>query len=998
MARLGPLPMTAHARWDDGAVCLWGWDGSTTASVGWLTGQGGLSSTLGNHRLDLGHVKGSISRVEIVLPDSRVMAPSCLRLHLADAWPWFVGLTYCDDDVLSPTLSWFTAVVDLARAVVHAGRLRPALQVGATGSTAHWRAVPGPDLDDAVAHFDASRPLLAVASTGSLLTPTTRDIVDSAIDGIARSLLGDSKWKPPVPASRQPRAEAVRSVFNALAARDAHVRQRHGSPGDLRDLAQRFEREVQRASGEPIVDARLRLVLPADDDGPDATWRVVVEVVDEHGRWCTAADVAEGSDLAAQIAGGPHHLGRLADLVGRTIETLADAVPVLVSLRNSSTPGEVRLDIDEVADFLSMAPPLLDLLGIPLLGPEALVRARPTVRGVIRSSETGAERSAGLGARALVEWSVDVSAEGIDGVRLTDEEIARATAAGVALLHVGGRWVQLDAAQLDRARRAVDEHRGMHSEVDAVTLLRLTGAVDGDADLDTRIDLDEYSVRVADGPWIGDLVEGLPDEALTETIEPASFTGELRHYQRRGLSWLQFLARLGVGGVLADDMGLGKTATTLAHLLCRPGPHLVVCPLSVVRNWQTESARFAPSFDVHVHHGADRHDHDGDATAEVLADHDLVITTYGLVARDLTHLLEVPWSTIVLDEAQMVKNPATRAARALRVLRGQQVIALTGTPVENHLTELWSILDIVNPGILGTQGRFREHYAKPIERDGDELAARRLRRLTQPFVLRRTKADKSLLPDLPDKVEQIAWAALTREQTALYEGVVEQLMIDAEQEKGMKRRGLVLAALTRLKQICNHPAHALGDGGRLAGRSGKLARFDELVDELLEAGEQALVFTQFREMGNLLQRHLAERSSLTVPFLHGGVPRTRRDALVERFQARSPNDGTSPLMLVSLKAGGTGLNLTAATRVIHYDRWWNPAVEDQASDRAWRIGQTRTVFVHKLVCQGTVEEKISRLIDDKRAIADAVVGNGEAWLSEFDTEQLRELVRLDGDL
>jgi SNF2 family DNA or RNA helicase len=361
--------------------------------------------------------------------------------------------------------------------------------------------------------------------------------------------------------------------------------------------------------------------------------------------------------------------------------------------------------------------------------------------------------------------------------------------------------------------------------------------------------------------------------------------------------------------------------------------------------------------------------------------------------RDLEHLGTVDWSTVVLDEAQMVKNPNTKAARAVRELTAAQKIALTGTPVENRLSELWSILDAVNPGLLGSLSTFRHRFASPIERSGDELAALRLRRLTQPFILRRTKADKRLLPDLPDKIEQIAYAKLTREQATMYQQVVDQLLLDAEQAKGMRRRGLVLAALMRLKQICNHPAHALGDGSRLAGRSGKLTRFDELVTELLESDERALVFTQFREMGSLLATHVSDQFRIDAPFLHGGVSRTGRDRMVDAFQS-----GTGPpLLLVSLKAGGTGLNLTAASQVIHYDRWWNPAVEDQATDRAWRIGQDRTVNVHKLVCEGTVEERIGTIIDDKRRLADAVVGTGEAWLSELSTDELRDLVVLEVD-
>jgi SNF2 family DNA or RNA helicase len=453
---------------------------------------------------------------------------------------------------------------------------------------------------------------------------------------------------------------------------------------------------------------------------------------------------------------------------------------------------------------------------------------------------------------------------------------------------------------------------------------------------------------------------------------------------------MQFLARVGLGGCLADDMGLGKTATTLAHLVERPGPHLVVCPLSVVHNWESESRRFTPGLSVVVHHGSGRQQ--GGPALFGLADADLVITTYGLLPRDVDALSSVDWTTVVLDEAQMVKNPSTKAAKAVRQLGAAQKLALTGTPVENRLSELWSILDACNPGLLGSQKGFREQYAGPIERTNDPDAAARLRTLTQPFVLRRTKADRRLLPDLPDKLEQIAYAQLTKEQAALYQQVVDQLLVDAKETEGMQRRGRVLAALTRLKQICNHPAHALKDGSRLAGRSGKLNRFDELVDELLDLDERALVFTQFREMGDLLQVHVRERFSIAAPFLHGGVSRASRDRMVADFQSGE----APPLLLVSLKAGGTGLNLTAASQVIHYDRWWNPAVEDQATDRAWRLGQQRTVNVHKLVCQGTVEERIGQVIDEKRAIADAVIGTGEAWLSELSTEDLADLVLLEG--
>ncbi|NNE13038.1 MAG: DEAD/DEAH box helicase, partial [Ilumatobacter sp.] len=660
-------------------------------------------------------------------------------------------------------------------------------------------------------------------------------------------------------------------------------------------------------------------------------------------------------------------------------------------------PGVVELELDEADDFLDHAPAELERLGIELLGPEHLVRAPVTVRATASEAPRD-ERRAKFGKEALVEWEAI-----IDDTPISEADLERAAAAGTTLMRAGHRWVRIDPSGLRRAKTLLDEQRIERSTIGAVDLLRLAAghAPDGETSVElvtpdgSPIDADggdagQPPIDAAGHDWIRSLLAGLPDERLVEVEESPAFVGELRHYQRRALGWMQFLARMGLGGCLADDMGLGKTATALAHLVERPGPHLVVCPLSVVHNWESEARRFTPCQSVVVHHGSGRHQ--GGPALFGLADADIVITTYGLLPRDLDALADVEWSTVVLDEAQMVKNPSTKAAKAVRRLRAGQKLALTGTPVENRLSELWSILDACNPGLLGSQQRFREQYAGPIERSNDAEAAERLRRLTRPFVLRRTKADRRLLPDLPDKIEQIAYAQLTKEQATLYQKVVDQLLDDAQHTEGMQRRGRVLAALTRLKQVCNHPAHALKDGSRLAGRSGKLNRFDELVAELLDVGERALVFTQFREMGDLLQHHCVEHFAIDAPFLHGGVSRGARDRMVADFQAGSG----PPLLFVSLKAGGTGLNLTAASQVIHYDRWWNPAVEDQATDRAWRLGQQRTVNVHKLVCQGTVEERIGQVIDEKRAIADAVIGSGEAWLSELSTDDLAELVVLEG--
>ena len=491
--------------------------------------------------------------------------------------------------------------------------------------------------------------------------------------------------------------------------------------------------------------------------------------------------------------------------------------------------------------------------------------------------------------------------------------------------------------------------------------------------------------------WLGDLLSGQADRRLEPVPAPAGFTGTLRPYQERGLAWLSFLGELGLGGILADDMGLGKTIQLLSLVVAQaaPDPTLLVCPMSLVGNWQREAAKFTPDLRVHVHHGADRLD--GAELTAALAGSDLVITTYGVVTRDRAALAEVRWARVVCDEAQNIKNHATRQAQAVRALPATARIALTGTPVENRLGELWSIMDFTNPGLLGPAEQFRQKYAIPVERHADADAVESLKRLTQPFLLRRLKTDKSIISDLPDKQEMKVWCNLTAEQASLYQATVEDMLSRIESAADeISRRGLVLATMAKLKQVCNHPAHLLGDGSRLPGRSGKLARLEEICDEIIAEGDKALCFTQYAEFGRMLQPHLAARLGCPVLFLHGGTTKSQRDALVAEFSSLDE----PALFLLSLKAGGTGLNLTAASHVIHVDRWWNPAVEDQATDRAFRIGQRRNVQVRKFVCVGTLEERIDAMIEEKKALADQIVGTGESWLTELSVADLRSVLEL----
>jgi SNF2 family DNA or RNA helicase len=416
---------------------------------------------------------------------------------------------------------------------------------------------------------------------------------------------------------------------------------------------------------------------------------------------------------------------------------------------------------------------------------------------------------------------------------------------------------------------------------------------------------------------------------------------------------------------------------------------LLVCPTSVVGNWRKESERFTPELPVLIHHGQQRAK--GAGFAKQAKKHALVLTSYALLHRDLPQLQSVPWAGIVLDEAQNVKNPETKQARAARGLRADYRIALTGTPVENHVGDLWSIMEFLNPGLLGTQAEFRRTFFVPIQALRDAAAAERLQRLTGPFLLRRVKTDPTIISDLPAKQEMKVYCTLTKEQASLYAAAVAQADEEMRTAEGIQRKGLILGLLSKLKQVCNHPAQFLGDNSPLPGRSGKLSRLTEMLEEVLDEGDRALIFTQFTEMGELIRRHLQETFGREVLFLHGGVPRKQRERLVDRFQTGA--DGPR-LFLLSLKAGGTGLNLTAANHVFHFDRWWNPAVENQATDRAFRIGQARNVQVHKFLCVGTLEEKIDEMIERKQAIAGRIVGTGEAWLTELSNEQLRDLLTL----
>ena len=493
--------------------------------------------------------------------------------------------------------------------------------------------------------------------------------------------------------------------------------------------------------------------------------------------------------------------------------------------------------------------------------------------------------------------------------------------------------------------------------------------------------------------WLGDILAQLNSRDSFEQLPPPKMNATLRPYQLRGYSWLAFLKRLGLGACLADDMGLGKTIQTLALVeldreLGEKRPVLLVCPTSVVGNWEKEAARFTPGMRVMVHHGGGRKR--GQEFRAEAARHAMVVSSYALLLRDEEALRGVDWAGLILDEAQNIKNADTKQARAARGIQSGYRFALTGTPVENNVGDLWSLMEFLNEGLLGTHAEFKRKFFVPIQVYSNREVSGRLKRITGPFILRRLKTDKSVISDLPDKLEMKVYCNLTPEQASLYEAVVKDAEAAIESASGIERKGLVLATLTKLKQVCNHPAQFLKDKSKVDGRSGKLARLEEMVEETLEAGDRSLIFSQFTEMGAIIQSYLQERFGEEVLYLHGATSKKQRDAMVERFAGeRGPR-----LFLLSLKAGGTGLNLTGANHVFHFDRWWNPAVENQATDRAFRIGQTKNVQVHKFICVGTLEEKIDEMIERKKAVAGQVVGAGEAWLSELSNAQLKDLFAL----
>lgn len=662
--------------------------------------------------------------------------------------------------------------------------------------------------------------------------------------------------------------------------------------------------------------------------------------------------------------------------------------PGITSSLETEFPECCYLQPMEAYQFIKSVSARLEDNGLGVILPPSLANREGWANrlGLQIIAETPHNKQQNLGLKSLLKFQWQLA---IGGKTISPAEFDRLVALNSPLVEINGEWVELREQDIKTAQNffAARKQDLSLSLEEAIRISR------GDTQVIEKLPVVSFDASGA----LQDLVTTLNDNQDIQPLPlPKNFQGQLRPYQQRGAAWLAFLERWGLGACLADDMGLGKSVQFLVFFLhlqeknALQNPGLLLCPTSVLGNWSREIKKFAPQLNFLEYHGEKRPK--GKKFSETAKDQDLVITSYSLVQRDLKLLQTVNWQVIVLDEAQNIKNYDSKQSQSVRKLEAKFRIALTGTPVENRLQELWSILDFLNPGYLGNKQFFQRRFAIPIEKYGDVASLNQLRSLVQPFILRRLKSDKSIIQDLPQKQEMTVFCGLTKEQAELYQNAVDKSLSEIQSATGLQRRGMILSLLVKLKQICNHPAQYLHESSLDKYNSAKLQRLQEMLEEVIAEKSRALIFTQFAELGKLLQPYLEKHLNRSVFFLYGSTGKKQREEMVDRFQ-HDPQG--PPIMILSLKAGGVGLNLTRANYVFHFDRWWNPAVENQATDRVFRIGQTQNVQVHKFVCRGTLEEKIHDMIESKKQLAQQVISSGEEWLTELDTNQLRDLLLLD---
>jgi SNF2 family DNA or RNA helicase len=672
--------------------------------------------------------------------------------------------------------------------------------------------------------------------------------------------------------------------------------------------------------------------------------------------------------------------------------------PKLWSGLETDQPAAISLTLDEAFGFLKESAWVLEDAGYKVIvpawwTPKGRQRAKVRLKAAGKQPTSSKKDKSYFSFDTLVDYQYELA---IGDQVISEREWQQLVNAKTPLVQFRGQWVELDQDKMRALLEFWKTQQHEHPDMTLLDFMKLT------ADADDSLELDwERDQRLSE------MLTRLNDKSRLEVIsDPAGFQGSLREYQKRGVSWLHYLESLGLNGCLADDMGLGKSAQVIARLLQEReltsgakkskkqiaiAPTLLVVPTSVVGNWSKEIEKFAPQLRVLVHHGSQRLQDDA-AFKAVSLEHDVVITSFTLARKDVKRLEQVDWHRVVVDEAQNIKNPKAAQTKAILKLPAQHRLALTGTPVENRLLDLWSIFNFLNPGYLGKEAQFRQSFEIPIQKNNDVVRSTTLKKLVEPFILRRMKTDQSIIKDLPDKVEQKLYCNLTKEQASLYEAVVKDIETQLSDAEGIQRKGLILSTLMKLKQICNHPMQFLQDNSDFTPeRSHKLERLLEMIEEAMDEGESLLVFTQFTDIGDALEKYLRHTLHYNTYYLHGGTPRPKRERMIAEFQ--NP-DSEPSVFILSLKAGGVGITLTKANHVFHFDRWWNPAVEDQATDRAFRIGQTKNVFVHKFVALGTLEERIDQMIEDKKKLAGAIVGADESWLTELDNDAFKQLIAL----
>jgi len=886
---------------------------------------------------------GWSSHPDIPLPSG--LRASAVSIPVEESLGWLVAVgSGLGRDGVGASVAWLGRVAITGVAQVARGAVVPTLKGDKNddGRTLDLNVRWAPALVDSkeIEALAGAMPGPITALQRGDARSVTLDVLGAVVDAIVTEAAERVEVKAPPPVTRSPAAVAEAfltrldgSRFSAPVAAAAEV-------------SKRLDRWAKPVTGT----ARTKLVVQLDPPDSGNAWFLSVLGPGAEGGLLPVEQALTDSRSTKPVADELNRLERILDVLNRA-----------GGLRR----GQVYLSQAEAWELMTSGGAVLEAAGFDVRVP-ALSR-RKINPGLRLFTEPSKESVVGARQLSDVRWSAV-----FDDVELTAAEVTRLAAEARPLVRSRGRWVELDRVDLKEAAAALAE-RATKTKLTGAEILRHSVGLEGSGLAGGLV--------VEGSGWAADLLKRAAHAPASAITDPEGFDGELRSYQAEALAWLGFLDASDLGGCLALDMGLGKTPTMLAHLArtSSKGAALVVAPPAVVGNWAAEAARFTPGMRVVVHHGASR------AAAEELEREiegaDIVITTYGTAVRDVEALSEHHWDRLVLDEAQAIKNPANETAQQLRRIPARTRLALTGTPIENGLGDLWAILDFTNPGLVGDRPTFIAQLS------GEGEAA--LRALNGLLVFRRTKSEPEVAAELPDRIDELDRCTMTPEQIGLYQAVLDSLVANSTEAGGDPKQGAILAAITALKQICNHPANYQDDGRPLAGRSGKLTRLEEIVDAVFAAGEKVLVFTHFAEWGKKLADHLSRTTGVPISCYHGGLARGARDRMIEQFQAQ---EGKGALVL-SLKAGGTGLNLTAASHVVLYDRWWNPAVEDQARDRAWRIGQTRTVVSHRLVCPGTVDERVEEVVAGKRHIADLVLPKSSS-LADLDAEQLRTALGL----